>query len=149
MYVYTKDLFETKLKNYGHFRTILAQLFDIKHLFSIFYSFQKDILVAHLCWEYCHRWDKDKSRLQLLQDSYDCLNSIECLELAHRLTRLLWNVLLNKAVKEAINLTEIRSLTRCERELGFSEENLPTFLQTVCQVLDLHQKTVMETDEIR
>ena len=77
------------------------------------------------------------------------MNSIECLELAHRLTRLLWNVLLNKAVKEAINLTEIRSLTRCERELGFSEENLPTFLQTICQVLDLHQKTVMETDEIR
>ena len=134
----------------------LAQLSDIKPpleffylFFFIFHSFQKDILVAHLCWEYCHRWDKDKSRLQLLQDSYDCLNSIECLELAHRLTRLLWNVLLNKAVKEAINLTEIRSLTRCERELGFSEENLPNFLQTVCQVLDLHQKTVMETDEIR
>ena len=106
-------------------------------------------MVAHLCWEYCHRWDKDKSRLQLLQDSYDCLNSIECLQLSHRLTRLLWNILLNKSVKEAINLTEIRSVSRCERELGFSEDNLPRFLQIICQVLTLHQKTVHETDEVR
>ena len=106
-------------------------------------------MVAHLCWEYCHRWDKDKSRLQLLQDSYDCLKAIECLELSHRLTRLLWNVLLNKPVKEAINLTEIRSVTRCERELGFTEDNLPKFLEIICQILNLHQKTVHETDEVR
>ena len=106
-------------------------------------------MVAHLCWEYCHRWDKDKSRLQLLQDSYDCLKSIQCLQLSHRLTRLLWNILLNKSVKEAINLTEIRSVSRCERELGFSEDSLPRFLQIICQVLTLHQKTVHETDEVR
>ena len=51
----------------------LVQISDIKppiDFLIFFHSFQKDILVAHLCWEYCHRWDKDKSRLQLLQVNY-------------------------------------------------------------------------------
>ena len=57
----------------------LAQISDIKppiDFLIFFHSFQKDILVAHLCWEYCHRWDKDKSRLQLLQVNYILLFNI-------------------------------------------------------------------------
>ena len=57
----------------------LVQISDIKppiDFLIFFHSFQKDILVAHLCWEYCHRWDKDKSRLQLLQVNYILLFNI-------------------------------------------------------------------------
>ena len=80
-------------------------------------SMQSDILIAHLTWEYCHRWNKSKANLQLLQDTLDCLETIARPEIQQRLSRLLWNVLLNKPTKDAINLTEIRSATRCEREL--------------------------------
>ncbi len=112
-------------------------------------SFHKDIIAAHLSWEYGHRWSKEKSRLELLQDSFDCLNDIESRPVQHRLTRLFWNVTLNKAVKDAVNLTEIRSATRCERELGFSEDALPLFFEIVCKFWALHEKTLNATEDIR
>ena len=87
--------------------------------------------------------------MQYLQDTFDCLQDIERPEIQQRLTRLLWNVLLNKATKDATNLTEIRSATRCERELGFSECEMPHFLLNICQILALQQKTDQATEEIR
>ena len=112
-------------------------------------SMQTDILKAHLTWEYCHRWQKAKGNLQFLQDTLDCLEAISRPEIQHRLTRLLWNILLNKPTKDAINLTEIRSATRCERELGFAECELPHYLQLVCQILNVQQKTDQCIEEIR
>ena len=82
----------------------------------VIWSMQTDILKAHLTWEYCHRWQKAKGNLQFLQDALDCLQAISRPEIQQRLTRLLWNILLNKPTKDAINLTEIRSATRCERD---------------------------------
>ena len=108
----------------------------------------RQILTAHLSWEYCHRWNKDKVNLELLNESLQSLSNIGNPILEHRLTRLLWNVLLNKPTKDAVNLTEIRSATRCERELGFGESELPHFLNLICDLLDIHQKTLNESGDL-
>ena len=115
-------------------------------------SFNKNILAAHMSWEYVHRWNKDKSKLDLLRNAYEFLkNGIEnCPELQHRLMRLIWNVLLEKPVKDGVNLTEIPSASRCERELGFSQDNLPQFLSTAYDFLTVHQDTLNnQMDDIR
>jgi hypothetical protein len=109
-------------------------------------SMNKNILSAHMCWEYCHRWSKNRGDLALLKDAYDFLDWIDIPGLQHRLARLLWNVYLSKPTRDSVNLTEIRSATRCERELGFNELELPIFLDTICKILSVLQKTANEDE---
>ena len=111
-------------------------------------SMNRQILVAHLSWEYCHRWNKDRPHLDMLEDCVQSLINIGNPELEHRLTRLLWNVILSKPTKDAVNLTEIRSASRCEREMGFSESDIPQFLDKICDVLGVHQKTLNESGDL-
>ena len=111
-------------------------------------SMNRQILTAHMSWEFCHRWNKDRAHLDVLNDSLQSLLNIGNPALEHRLTRLLWNVILSKPTRDAINLTEIRSATRCERELGFNESELPHFLNLICDFIGVHQKTVNESSDL-
>ena len=108
-------------------------------------SSKKDLLICHLAWEFMHRWSKHRKSLALFTDGgLLCLQWLAQPSLQHRLSILVWTTFLNKASVEAVNLTENRSSTRCERELGFEENQLPLYLDTVTSLL----RILVDTSDI-
>ncbi len=99
-------------------------------------SLSSSVLGAHLCWMQFKNWHQARADLDILEQA---IGSLKCVGLdlptKNRLGNLVWTELLNKMGREAINLTEIRSGTRCERELGFEERELPRFLELLCDFL--------------
>lgn len=109
----------------------------------------KNILAAHMCWEYLHRWSKQHGDLTLLSDGQACLVWVDMTTLQHRLALLAWTTFLSKTVRDAVNLTEIRSASRCERELGLGEAAIAVFLKLACKMLRVLLDTaVSSTDKI-
>ena len=85
-------------------------------------------LVSHMAWEYLRRWSDDRGSLEHLRSALACLKSISHEAFARNLTILAYKTFLEKPVREAVNVTEIRSAHRCRREVGLAEEDLPSFL---------------------
>ena len=101
-------------------------------------SSQKDIIICHMAWEYLYRWDKNHGNLDLLiNGAIPCISHIPLTWVQHRLTALAWTTFLSKTVIEAVNLTENRSASRCEREIGLQETQLSCFLDVAAKLLRL------------
>ena len=101
-------------------------------------SSRKDVMICHMAWEYMHRWSKNHRQLDLLTDgAISCLQYIAQPFVQHRLTALTWTTFISKVAIEAVNLTENRSSSRCEREVGFQENELPSFLDAATKMLRL------------
>jgi hypothetical protein len=111
-------------------------MFTCKEYFPM--SSRRDIIICHMAWEYLHRWSKNRRNLDALIDgAMSCLHSIQQPFVQHRLTALAWTTFVSKTVIESVNLTENRSSTRCEREVGFHESLLPCFLNASTKMLRL------------
>ena len=101
-------------------------------------SSRKEILLCHMAWEYFHRWSKNHKKLTLItKGGIPCLQLISQSSIKHRLTALCWTTFLSKITIEAVNLTENRSATRCEREIGLQECELSIFLSAATNILRL------------
>jgi len=91
-----------------------------------------------MAWEYLYRWDKNHGNLDLLiNGAIPCISHIPLTWVQHRLTALAWTTFLSKTVIEAVNLTENRSASRCEREIGLQETQLSCFLDAAARLLRL------------
>ena len=101
-------------------------------------SSKADVVVAHLAWEYFRIWSKDHTALESLGKGVTCLAKVPVAGVRHRLATLAFNAFFVKAAKDAINLTEIRSPVRLERELGFYESSsLCIFLEKLHDILKI------------
>merc|ERR550539_582649 len=101
-------------------------------------SSRKDIIICHMAWEYLLRWSNNHRKLDLFTDgAISCLHQITQPLVQHRLTALAWSTFVSKTVIEAVNLTENRSSSRCEREIGLQETQLSCFLDAAARLLRL------------
>lgn len=93
--------------------------------------------VSHMAWEYLRRWSNDRSNQEYLCKAHQCLKSISHEAFARNLTILAYKTFLEKIVREAINVTEIRTAQRCQREIGVREEDLNKLLGVCVDILRL------------
>ena len=101
-------------------------------------SSRKEVLYCHMAWEYLHRWNQKHKDLTLITEgALPCLRRISQPSIQHRLTSLCWTTFISKVTIEAVNLTENRSSTRCEREIGLQESDLSVFLSAAATILRL------------
>ena len=101
-------------------------------------SASKESVTAHMAWEYFRLWGKDHNNLDQLAEGVGCLAQVPQPRVRHRLAGLAWNTFFTKAAKDSINLTEIRSPARLERELGFYESSsLRVFLAKLHDILKI------------
>ena len=108
-------------------------------------SSRKEILVCHMAWEYLHRWSLNHKNLTLITEgAIPCLQNISQLSIQHRITSLCWTTFISKITIEAVNLTENRSATRCEREIGLQESDLSIFLSAAASLL----RILVNTSEV-
>merc|ERR550539_124285 len=98
-------------------------------------SSRKDIIICHMAWEYLLRWSNNHRKLDLFTDgAISCLHQITQPLVQHRLTALAWSTFVSKTIIEAVNLTENRSSSRCEREIGFQEIELSSFFDAATKM---------------
>ncbi|TRY75325.1 hypothetical protein TCAL_08324 [Tigriopus californicus] len=101
-------------------------------------SVQSETLLSHLTWEYIHAWAKKRDQLRYLDYGFQCLKALLKLDgVDLNVPNMLWKTFLHKVGRDAVNVTEIRSPTRCLRDVGVGEECLPELLQWLVKVLFL------------
>ena len=105
---------------------------------------QHKTVLSVMSWEYFRRWNSKRDDLELATKGFECLKSLSTKEnfFVHRLATLIWRTFLDKAVREAINVTENRSKSRCFREIGMEETELHTLLNICVRLVRL----LLDTD---
>lgn len=101
-------------------------------------SVQAETLLSHLAWEYIHTWAKNRDHLRYLANGFRSLKMLLNLDGVNlNLPNMIWKTFLHKVGRDAVNVTEIRSPTRCLRDVGVSESCLPELLQWLVKILYL------------
>ncbi len=108
-------------------------------------STQPRVIVAHLAWELLHRWTQRLSDMFLLEEAVAFLEVLPSdfdSWLAHSIAQLAWKTFLARPMRDAVSQTEIRSASRCLRQLGISQSELHRLLLSGARAA----RVLVETD---
>ena len=118
-------------------------------------SVRDETILAHMAWESCHRWKQNRIKVNLLENGFHCLKKLQSLNvgLTNRLTALIWKMILDRMIREAVNVVELRSESRCLRELEIGQKELTEVLKVAVGlariVIDTDTGTQEEKEEVK